>query len=266
MSLYFSRRAFEEKFGDVSQLQQEFLSNKSRKRKFALPLGRGSATELSTESSRNESFQFESQPINFASVKRILDAQEHSRYKLRDCRPGDLVVLESVLVTAQTFPILDVPEKVLEAFSTDLDGFDNRFYVFGGLVEFENLRNSMRQTDRSAFLLGSIDNLKTSHDLIKPSNIHRYPNSYPSSPSRAQFLIKGLYGIEPGPRERDHLPTFDEALDAFCQMIGRTVTGEGYAYIPDPDLLSLHKQRCRLIASVSASSNSRILLRPIVIE
>lgn len=266
MSLYFSRRAFEEKFGNVSQLQQEFLSSGSRARKLAAPLSRGSAAEFSTAKSENESFQFENQPVDFASVKRIMNAQEHRSYKLRNCRQGDLVVLDSVLVTAQAFPILIVPGKVTEAFHTDLNENQDKFFVFGGLVEFGNLRSFLWQTDRSIFLLGSIDNLQTRLDLIKPVDSLRYPNSYPSSPSRARFLISSLYNIAPGPRERDGLPTFDEALDDFCQMVGRTVTGEGFAYAPDPSLLTLHKQRCRLIASVSATSSSRILLRPIVIE
>lgn len=189
--------------------------------------------------------------------------QRRPRVWLRRARNGDLVVLRSAFITAAAIPLLDVPDEVRKRYTSDLNGTRD-VYVYGGKVE-PAPRFGLKYAGKNLLILGSIDNISTATNTLPESHDH-LKNSYPSNAGSARWLINGLYEVKPGPRAQTRLPTNNDALNRYKEILDQTLTGKEFAKTPEPEQHALYDYRCRLIASVSLVGEKDILLRPIVIE
>ncbi|MCG7236011.1 hypothetical protein [Corynebacterium sp. ACRQP] len=264
MSYYFSHRAFEEQFGDLSPLVRESQNNTSSSLSLKPKLRKSIPTDFSSTSSKTDIVKTQYDAVDFSSVRKIAQLKDQKAKRLSQARAGELVVIPKARITASAFPILQVPDEVLKGFHRDIGSNSQQFYVFGGVVKIPATLRVFHYTGPRVYLLGSIDNLTARKRLIPASR--EWPNSYPSSASNARYLINGLYDLQPGRREAKRLPSDEQALNEFAGMIGRTVTGEGFSNTPRPENCALYESTKRIIGTVTMRSESALLIRPIVIE
>lgn len=264
MSYYFSHRAFEEQLGDLSPLVHESQNSTSSSHSLKPKLRKSIPTDFSSSSSKTDIVKTEYDTVDFSSVRKIAQLKGQKATRLPHAQTGELVVIPKARITASAFPILQVPDEVLKGFHRDIGTDAQQFYVFGGVVKIPATLGVFHYTGPRVFLLGSIDNLTARKRLIPASR--EWPNSYPSSASNARYLINGLYDLKPGSREAERLPSDEQALDEFVEMIGRTVTGEGFLNTPLPENCALYESEKRLIGTVTMRSEDTLLIRPIVIE
>lgn len=210
-------------------------------------------------------------------IHSLLADNDISLTSAENAKNGDVTYVTGQF-TCGALPITYIDDDVKNQFAKDnkLTHKDKElFHIFGGIVNSAQTSTNPSKKKRvdiskNVLLLGSIDNIQMfrahcTSDKTKLAN--DFPNSYPSTPEAAEYLLKEIYQVAIGPRAQENRPSIDEELAALRDMISRTIRGGGCGY-PSyyPNNRVRHDYHMAGYFRVVYSTPKTILLRPLIIQ